>query len=245
MALDFVRTEATAWVKRCCVHLLKKHGGVVLVILVALVVAYMLYKHWARVSGFFGLGTGSPDCGGTTIASPAAEVQNLKQSVNLGSADCPTRYEVKGTYLAKFVSCYDGDTCDVVLLMPRRSGHGHKLMRFRARTMGYNAPEMRQPLDAPNREEDKRLAVESRERLWKLLTGNASTSESRHDRLVVVDAKGFDKYGRLLVIVYDAHVDGRGNVHYSRTKSVNDAMLEWLGPRYAMDDKGRMVHRTD
>lgn len=179
---------------------------------------------------------------GVLTISTGMPVKTLQDDVHIGSPACPPRFEIRGMYPAKFVSCYDGDTCDVVLMMPRTDASGYKLRRFRARTVGYNAPEIKQPLDAPDRDAQKKMAVASRERLWSLVTGLSSTAQTQHSKLVVVKVDGYDKYGRILVHIYKTQRGPGGELQYDASNTVNSDMLRWLGPKYAMDDKGRMVH---
>lgn len=182
---------------------------------------------------------------GVLPMSDGMPVKTLQDEVHIGSPACPPRFEVRGIYPAKFVSCYDGDTCDVVLMMPRTDASGYKLRRFRARTVGYNAPEIKQPVDAPDRDIQKQMAVASRERLWKLVTGLPSTSHTQHSKLVIVKVDGYDKYGRILVHIYETQRGPGGELQYDASKTINANMLRWLGPKYAMDDKGRMVHKQE
>lgn len=182
----------------------------------------------------------------------------LRDSVNIGAANCPPRFEIRGTYIGKFISCYDGDTCDIVMLIPKgqiphtsslhephKEYAGYHLVRFRSRTMFFNAPEIKQPIGASDRTEQKQMAIQSRDMLWKLVTGLDKADQTRgHTRLVAIDAHGFDKYGRLLVEVFPLHVDDANKLVIDRSKSINKTMLSWLGPEYEMDTKGRMVHPT-
>ena len=176
-------------------------------------------------------------------------VSLLRNNVHIGSEDCPDRHDIRGTYVGKFISCYDGDTCDVVLVVPKDHGNTHgdpskgmRLIRYRTRTMGYNAPEIRQPKDEDNREDKKKLAVVSRDILWSILSGG--TGKQDHDNLMAVSCHGFDKYGRLLVQIWPIQYNEQAKSWYydSAKESINQYMLRILGPEYAMDDKGRMVN---
>lgn len=168
-------------------------------------------------------------------------LEHLQKRVNLSSPDCPKRHEVRGTYVGKFLSCYDGDTCDVAILLPKTDGeNGYYVQRHRVRTMGFNAPEIKQPKDEPNRDSLKELATKSRDLLWKFVSGNDKNG-SDHETLVALDCHGFDKYGRLLVEVFPYTLDASNNILVNRHYTINQRMLQWLGPEYKMDNKGRMV----
>ena len=169
-------------------------------------------------------------------------LSKLKYNVNLNSPDCPNRHDLRGVYIGKFVSCYDGDTCDVVLLIPSDAGNGQmRMIRYRTRTMGYNAPEIKQPKDEANRDQLKKMAVISRDTLWQMLSGG--TQNSAHQNLMAVSCHGFDKYGRLLVQIWPLLYNEQTRTWYydSSRESINQRMLNMLGPEYAMDDKGRMI----
>ncbi len=169
-------------------------------------------------------------------------LSRLKHNVHLNSPDCPDRHDLRGVYIGKFVSCYDGDTCDVVLLIPSDAGNGQmRMIRYRARTMGYNAPEIKQPKDEVNRDQLKKMAVNSRDALWQMLSGG--TQNSAHQNLMAVSCHGFDKYGRLLVQIWPLLYNEQSKTWYydSSRESINQRMLNMLGPEYAMDDKGRMI----
>ena len=223
--------------------LAKKNTFIFVVILIAVVCIYMGWHHYFidRLKKEFGIQT-SPSF---KFDDQGHVVSWLKDKVQLGNDHCPDRFDLRGTYIAKFVSCYDGDTCDVVIMLPNKdanSSQKFKAARFRVRTKGYNAPEIKQPKDEPNRDQYKDLAVQSRDMLWNLVSGLKSTASTEHNRLVAVDCHGFDKYGRLLVEVFPVHVHPQTKkVTVDRTVSINKTMLAWLGPEYEMDDKGRMV----
>jgi len=85
--------------------------------------------------------------------------------------------------LCKVVDVYDGDTCKVVFR------HCRKLYRWDIRMNGYDSPEIRLPLDCPDRDAKKQLAIDSRKYLKTLL---------QEKPLVYIRCGNFDKYGRLL-----------------------------------------------
>ncbi len=222
----------------------------VLIVLVCFAL-YLAYKRWFARDDVAVVGNED----GNNMSGPHGEslLSLLRNNVHIGNENCPQRHDLRGTYIGKFISCYDGDTCDVVLLIPRDHGisdndnktiehiKGMRLIRYRTRTMGYNAPEIRQPKDEDNRDEKKKLAVISRDILWNILSGGSGKQD--HGNLVAVSCNGFDKYGRLLVQIWPLHYNEQTQTWYydSSKESVNQYMLRLLGPEYAMDDKGRMV----
>jgi hypothetical protein len=247
-------TEAAAPIVRGILK--KQHAGVVLAL--AAIALLCVYLGWHRVfadkvrEAFAPKkGRGDPTGGvsgiedldlGAPAGGAGAAVALLRDRVNAGSPDCPPRFDLRGTHLAKFISCYDGDTCDVALLIEAKDGR-YKLARFRARTMGFNAEEIKQPVAEPDRERKKDLAVQSRDLLWNLVSGLRPTGSTAHTRIVAVDCHGFDKYGRLLVEIFPTRPDpsGSGRLVPDRTVSINKTMLAILGPEYAMDSHGSMV----
>ena len=109
----------------------------------------------------------------------------------------------------KIVEIYDGDTCKIVLL------NNNVLQKFNCRINGIDTPEMKPPLNKPNREIEIKNAYRCRNRLIQLST-NTSTSVNTdvdsdvkkvsldtNTKLVHVECLEFDKYGRLLVNIYD------------------------------------------
>jgi hypothetical protein len=243
-----------------------------LLLLVVVAISGFVYKQWKNKTfsfvRLFGKASGvdgrsmstsvslSDAAGGMsefTTGSTREALARLAEEVSLGSPLCPERFDFRGYYVGKFVSCYDGDTCDVVVMVPQGATQGaatapmpmrgYKLVRFRARTIGYNAPEIRLAPDAPNRDATKKLAVESREMLWQKTTGLSGTDQTYHTRLVLLKCQGFDKYGRLLVEAFNMKSLESGQIEVDDRESVNKSMLRWLGPEYEMDDKGSMVHK--
>jgi endonuclease YncB( thermonuclease family) len=75
--------------------------------------------------------------------------------------------------------------------------------------MGYDAPEMKPFKSDVNREKEKELACLAKNRLIQLL-------EKHPTKLIKVECFEFDKYGRILVNIWNM-VD---------TKSINDIMIE-------------------
>lgn len=95
---------------------------------------------------------------------------------------------------------YDGDTFSALF------HYRGEWIKYRCRCLGYDSPEMKPRMDAPRRDEEKESAQKAKERLTELLHKHAT---------VRIDCGDFDKYGRILVTVWN-QVD---------TLSVNEQML--------------------
>ena len=107
------------------------------------------------------------------------------------------------TFFARACNIYDGDTFSIIFL------HNNNVIKYRCRCIDYDSPEMKPSLSNPNREKEKALAVNAKNRFTELLTKHESG-------LVFVECFEFDKYGRILVRVYNM-ID---------TKSINEIMVE-------------------
>lgn len=107
------------------------------------------------------------------------------------------------TFYARACNIYDGDTFSIIFL------HNNEVIKYRCRCLGYDSPEMKPSLSNPNREKEKALAVNAKNRITELLTKHESG-------LVFVECFEFDKYGRILVKVYNM-ID---------EKSINEIMVE-------------------
>lgn len=94
------------------------------------------------------------------------------------------------TFYAKPCNIYDGDTFSIIFMFKGEA------IKYRCRCYGYDTPEMRPSLKDPNRENEKKLALEAKNRFIELLNKNDT-------KLVKVECLNFDKYGRLLVKVYN------------------------------------------
>lgn len=94
----------------------------------------------------------------------------------------------KEKHMAKVVSCYDGDTIKCVFK------HDGKYQKFKVRMYGYDSPERRPSRKIPEEERIiiKKNARKARNRLMELIL----------NKIVIIECMKFDKYGRLLAIVY-------------------------------------------
>ena len=98
---------------------------------------------------------------------------------------------------------YDGDTFSIIF------NYKDELIKYRCRCLGYDSPEMKPPLKNENRLHEKELALKAKERFTELI--------SKHEtKLIKIECFDFDKYGRILVNVYNL-ID---------EKSVNNMMIE-------------------
>mgnify|MGYP006408855523 FL=1 len=104
--------------------------------------------------------------------------------------------------VAKPCNIYDGDTFSACWY------YGNKVIKYRCRCLGYDSPEMRPRLNLEGRDEVKLNALKAKERFTELL---------EQDSTITLDCKEFDKYGRVLVNVYNAT---------NGDKSLNDIMVE-------------------
>jgi len=96
---------------------------------------------------------------------------------------------------AKLLSNYDGDTADILFI------YNDRIMRMKARFLGYDTPEIKPSLNDPDRDEKKKKAIEAKERLWFLCTNNDSK------RLIKIKCYDFDKYGRILIVAVNEDID--------------------------------------
>lgn len=102
-------------------------------------------------------------------------------------ADSVPLFSLDGhTYRCRVVDVYDGDTITIVFRRRR------EWLKMHVRMLGYDSPEMKPRLMAPNRDEIKRRAVAARDALRGLCL----------NRLVTAQCGKWDKYGRLLATIY-------------------------------------------
>ncbi len=111
-------------------------------------------------------------------------------------------YQLTGTYKAKVVDVYDGDTITIVLLN-KCSFEKHKL-----RLYGIDTPEMKPLRNDPNRDEIKKNALISKNKLSELVL----------NKIIEVDLIGNEKYGRLLGTVF--------TINYCSRTDINQYMID-------------------
>lgn len=98
---------------------------------------------------------------------------------------------------------YDGDTFSVIF------EYKDEILKYHCRCMGYDCAEMKPLLSNPNRDHEKVLAHNAKNRLIELI--------NKHEtKLIKIECFDFDKYGRLLINFWNM-VD---------TKSINQIMIE-------------------
>lgn len=113
-------------------------------------------------------------------------------------------FSFKGNiFIAKPCSIYDGDTFSCIF------EYKNELIKYKCRCLGYDSPEMKPLLSNPNRKNEIELAHKAKDRLVELLNKHES-------KLIKIECFEFDKYGRLLVKIWNM-VD---------EKSINDIMIE-------------------
>jgi endonuclease YncB( thermonuclease family) len=146
----------------------------------------------------------------TQLFNSLTNTNNSNQKImddlkNIKSSDIP-EFSLNGIKTSgKIVEIYDGDTCKIVLL------NNNVLQKFNCRINGIDTPEMKPPLSKPNREIEIKNAYKCRNRLIQLCTNNTIDIDSdvkkvsldTNTKIVYVECLEFDKYGRLLVNIYE------------------------------------------
>jgi endonuclease YncB( thermonuclease family) len=114
------------------------------------------------------------------------------------------------TLLGKIVNVYDADTCKIVL-----DKGDNTLEKYCCRLLGIDTPEMKPSKSNLNRDLEIESAYNARNRLIQLATSCNIELENRikgkklqtfidnNNKIVIVDCFEFDKYGRLLVKIYE------------------------------------------
>ena len=117
-------------------------------------------------------------------------------------------------FSAKPCDIYDGDTFGAVF------HYNGELIKYKCRCYGYDTAEMKPSLSNPNRDKEKELAIKAKNRFIELLG----------DKLITIECLDFDKYGRLLVNVYNSNnelineimiKEGHGKSYLGGTKDTN------------------------
>ena len=112
------------------------------------------------------------------------------------------------TLQGKVVEMYDADTCKIVLPLQ------NTFYKFNCRLNGIDTPEMKPSKDKPNRDNEILWAKKARSELLNLVCDtNVDYTEIKKDdivktlqnnkKLITVKCLEFDKYGRLLVELYN------------------------------------------
>ena len=143
-------------------------------------------------------------------------IKETPEELNEFSKNTPLFNFNNEMHLAKVVKCYDGDTIHCIFK------HDDKYQKFSIRMYSYDTPELRPSKNIPQKERllEIKKAKEAKKRLQELIL----------DKLVYLECKGFDKYGRILGIV---------KLSLDDKKSVNDMMVEeGFGKLYFGGSKG-------
>ena len=136
------------------------------------------------------------------IKSPMYEQISINELINAHNVPI---FSLDGmSCLAKIVDIYDGDSCKLVMK------YGGRLQCFNCRLAGIDTPEMKPLRSKPGRELEIENAIKCRNRLAELCCDYESPSSSLHfkkiisrnTKIVQIDCGKFDKYGRLLVIIF-------------------------------------------
>lgn len=104
---------------------------------------------------------------------------------------------------AKCCSVYDGDTFTVIFM------YNGEIIKYKCRCYGYDSPEIKPLLIKENREEEIKLAHKAKDRFLELINKSPNG-------MIKIECLNFDKYGRILVNVYN-NVDN---------DSINDIMIK-------------------
>jgi endonuclease YncB( thermonuclease family) len=147
---------------------------------------------------------------------------NLWLQLGLSDNSFPI-YSLNGIWtVGKVVDVYDGDTCTINLLIDG------SIKKLKCRCMGYDCAEMKPSRTDPRREEIKAKAKKAREYFCNLIGYPSQTH-------IMVECLEFDKYGRLLVNLYnnDTKVNdemirsGNGYSYKGGTKNIDKAIGEY------------------
>ena len=126
------------------------------------------------------------------------------------------------TLLGKIVNVYDADTCKIVL-----DKGDNTLEKYCCRLLGIDTPEMKPSKSNLNRDLEIDSAYNARNRLIQLATSCNIELENRikgkklqtlidtNNLIIVVDCFEFDKYGRLLVKIYDNVISISDKISYN------------------------------
>jgi endonuclease YncB( thermonuclease family) len=98
---------------------------------------------------------------------------------------------------------YDGDTFSIIFIFQ------NNIIKYKCRALGYDSAEIKPRLNILDREKHIELAIAAKIKLIELLNKHPS-------KLVKVECHNFDKYGRILVNVWNM-ID---------EKSINQIMIE-------------------
>ena len=148
----------------------------------------------------------------SSVSASAAVAAN-KQKLSSIKNDDIELFTLNGVKtMGKIVDMYDGDTCKIVLLV--------NMQKFNCRLVSLDTPEMRPPLKKEHRDQEILNAHKCRNRLIQLATNCHCTSLDlmlkkpeckslidTNTKLIYIHCLEFDKYGRLLVELFQHEHD--------------------------------------
>jgi endonuclease YncB( thermonuclease family) len=106
-------------------------------------------------------------------------------------------------FVVKPCHFYDGDTFSAIF------NFNGKIIKYKCRCNGYDCAEIKPLKSNPNRDKEKELAKFAKDRFTQLTLAHPSG-------LCLIECGNFDKYGRILVTVYNG----------INTESINDIMIK-------------------
>lgn len=120
----------------------------------------------------------------------------LSPDADLEKAELGEYFSFSGRKIqAKIVSVYDGDTCTAIFRMLDEPNTKNKpnvpLIQYKIRMIGIDTPELKPLLSTPNRDKVVERAKEAKK----------IVEDKILNKIVILDCKGFDKYGRILAVI--------------------------------------------
>jgi len=122
----------------------------------------------------------------------------LSPDADLEKAELGEYFSFSGRKIqAKIVSVYDGDTCTAIFRMldePNTKSNNKRtlpLIQYKIRMIGVDTPELKPLLSTPNRDKVVGRAKEAKK----------VVEDKILNKIVILDCKGFDKYGRILAVI--------------------------------------------
>lgn len=133
--------------------------------------------------------------------------ENFTEQLIQCNTNTVSLFSLNGLYIGKVVEIYDGDSCKIVF------PYNGILCKFNCRLLDIDTPEIAPSLNKINREEEIRAAIASRNRLIHLCSDFEITTlqtkkeiqelMNKNIKLITIVCDGYDKYGRLLIVLYD------------------------------------------
>jgi endonuclease YncB( thermonuclease family) len=135
-------------------------------------------------------------------------MENIKLLLSSKKTEDVMLFSLNGLYtVGKVVEVYDGDTCRIILY------YNNDFYKFTCRLNGLDTPEMKPLLSKADREIEISKAYKCRNKLIQLCTNcicdidsmekNTNKLLETNNKIICVKCLEFDKYGRLLVELYD------------------------------------------